>query len=70
MLTYISEQDAMNDKRIPELTDTGTWWISESDDHVMWLCDTLDEYVDPDDTELYFSVNISKNYSKEHGLST
>ena len=25
--------------------------------------------VDPDDTELYFSVNISKNYSKEHGLS-
>ena len=36
----------------------------------MWLCDTLDEYVDPDDTELYFSVNISKNYSKEHGLST
>ena len=64
MLTYVTEQDAINDKRIPELTSAGTWWQSESDDHVMWLGDTLHEYVDPDDTELYFSVNISKNYSK------
>jgi hypothetical protein len=26
----------------------------------MWLCDTLDEYIEIEDEELYFSVNIGK----------
>ena len=60
MITLIQGQDARNDNRIPNWTETGSWWECKSDDHVMWLCDTLDEYVEIEDEELYFSVNIGK----------
>lgn len=60
MITLIPEQDAMNDKRIPDVTHTGSWWECKEDNHVMWLCDTLDEYIEIEDEELYFSVNIGK----------
>ena len=70
MISYISQERAIQDLRIPEVTDSGSWWESEEDDHIMWLCDTLDEYIEIDDQTIYFSINISKNYKvKKHELA-
>ena len=60
MITLVQGQDARNDKRIPQWTETGSWWECKEDDHVMWLCDTLDEYIEIEDEVIFFSINIGK----------
>ena len=57
----------IDNPRISEVTDTGSWWETAQDEpHMLWLCDTLDEYIEynedgshKDDT-LFISINIGK----------
>jgi len=57
----------INNPRISEVTDTGSWWESAQEEpHMLWLCDTLDEYIEYNedgthkDKELYITINIGK----------
>ena len=52
---------------VPEITDTGSWWVTAQEKpHVLWLCDTLDEYIAYNedgthkDKSLYITINIGK----------
>ena len=60
MIEYIPLNEAIKRSDILEVTDTGSWWESSEDNHVMWLCDTLDEYIGIDDKTIFFSVNVGK----------
>jgi len=46
-----------------EIVDSGSYWVYDGDDkeHLLWLCDTLDEYFDHDDKLLYFDIIKSEN---------
>lgn len=52
---------------VPEITDTGSWWVTAQEKpHVLWLCDTLDEYIEYNEDgthkikSLYITINIGK----------
>ena len=45
----------------PGMVDSGSYWICYNiDERVIWLCDTLDEYIEEGDTLLFFNIKASK----------
>jgi len=57
------EMEKDNPYNLTELMDTGTYWMCydiDNQDKIIWLCDTLDEYRNYDDTILYFNIKASK----------
>ncbi len=46
-----------------EIVDNGSYWVYNGDDkeHLLWLCDTLDEYFSHNDKLLFFDIIKGKN---------
>ena len=60
-------ENPMEWDEVPEITDTGSWWVTAQEEpHVLWLCDTLDEYIEYNengthkDKSLFVTINVGK----------
>ena len=42
-----------------DITETGSWWWSDPEDQLLWLCPTLNVYADDDVDTLFFSIKTN-----------